>query len=83
MKVFKSKIGLELIIPLIIVFGTVLVLIGMERSKWFAFVIILPVILFMVHLFMTTFYVIHGNTLTIKSGFLFNVCIDINVNTSQ
>lgn len=78
MKVFKSKIGLELIIPLIIVFGTVLVLIGMERSKWFAFVIILPVILFMVHLFMTTFYVIHGNTLTIKSGFLFNVCIDIN-----
>lgn len=78
MKVYNSKIGLELIIPLIIVFGTVLVLIGLERSKWFGFVIILPVVLFMVHLFMTTFYVINGNMLTIKSGFLFNLHIDIN-----
>ncbi len=38
----------------------------------------LPVIAFMVHLFLTTNYTIEGDALTIRSGFLFNKTIAIN-----
>ena len=38
---------------------------------------ILPVILFVIHMFMTTVYTIDGDKLTIKCGFLYNKNIDI------
>ena len=78
MKVFKSKIGLELVIPLIIVFGTILFLTVYEKPSWLGLTILLLVLLFVVHIFMTTYYVINGNILTIKCGFLFNKTIKIN-----
>ena len=78
MKVFKSKIGLELVIPLIIVFGTILFLTVYEKPSWLGLAILLLVLLFVVHIFMTTYYVINGNILTIKCGFLFNKTIKIN-----
>ena len=77
-KVFKSKIGLELVIPLIVVFGTVIFLTVFEKPGWLGFVILLLPVLFVVHIFMITIYTIENNKLTIKSGFLFNKTIDIN-----
>lgn len=77
-KLFKSKIGLELVIPLILVFGTILILIVADKPSWLGLAILLPVILFVVHIFLTTNYVINGHTLIIKCGFLFNRVIDIN-----
>lgn len=77
-KVFKSKIGLELVIPLIVVFGTILFLTVSVKVSWLGIAIILPVIVFVIHMFMTTYYVINKNSLTIKCGFLFNKTIDIN-----
>ncbi len=77
-KVYKSKIGLELVIPLILVFGTVLFLTVSEKPSWLGVAIILPVILFVVHMFATTNYTINGNSLIVKCGFLFNKTIDIN-----
>lgn len=77
MKIYKSKIGLELVIPLLIVFGTALILILNEKSSWLGLIILFPVILFVVHMFMTTYYVISGNNLTIKCGFLINLTLDI------
>lgn len=76
-KMFKSKIGLELVIPLIVLFGTVLFLTVSGKPSWPGVAILLPVILFVAHMFMTTYYVINGDSLTIKCGFLYNKTIDI------
>jgi len=76
-KIYKSKIGLELAIPLVLVFGTVLTLTINQEPSWIGIVILLPVILFVVHMFMTTNYTIDSDKLTIKCGFLYNKTIDI------
>ena len=76
-KIYKSKIGLELAIPLVLVFGTVLTLPINQEPNWIGIVILLPVILFVVHMFMTTNYTIDSDKLTIKCGFLYNKTIDI------
>ncbi len=77
-KVYKSKIGIELVIPLILIFGTVLFLFVSEKRSWIGVAIILPVIFFVIHIFATTNYTINGNSLIVKSGFIFNKTIDIN-----
>ncbi len=76
-KIYKSKIGLELVIPLVLVFGTVLALTISQEPNWIGIVILLPVILFIVHMFITTNYIIESDKLTIKCGFLYNKTIDI------
>jgi len=76
-KIHNSKIGLELVIPLVLVFGTVLVLIISEKPSWIVIAILFSVILFVVHMFMTTNYSIENNELKIKCGFLSNKSIDI------
>lgn len=76
-KIFKSKIGLEFIIPLIIAFGAVLFLTTKGEMIWLGIAILAPVLLFVVHIFMNTNYTVDGNSLKIKCGFLFNKSIDI------
>ncbi len=76
-KIFKSKIGLELVIPLVLVFGTVLAVTISQEPSWIGIVILLPVLLFVVHIFMTTEYKIENDKLIIKCGFLYNKIIDI------
>lgn len=77
-KIYNSKIGLELVIPLIFVFGIVLFLTVIEKPNWIGIAILAPVIVFIVHMFLTTNYTIENDKLTIKCGFLFNKTIDIN-----
>jgi hypothetical protein len=76
-KIFKSKIGLELVIPLVLVFGTVFFLTIKDNSSWLGLAILLPLVLFIFHLFMNTYYTIDGNYLIVKSGFIINKTIDI------
>jgi hypothetical protein len=76
-KIYKSKIGLELVIPLFLVFGTVLALVIGQEPNWMGVVFLLPVVLFIVHMFITTNYTIESDQLTIKCGFLYNKTIDI------
>lgn len=76
-KVYNSKIGLELVIPLVLIFGTVLFLTLNEEPSWIGILILLPSIFFVVHMFLTTKYTIESDELTIKCGFLFNKTIDI------
>ena len=76
-KVYQSKIGLELAIPLIVIFGTVLFLAINEKPSWLGVGFLLSIILFVVHTFMTTYYTIAGDHLIIRCGFLFNQTIDI------
>jgi membrane protein YdbS with pleckstrin-like domain len=76
-KIYKSKIGLELVIPIVLILGTVLILTISEKPSWIGIAILLPVILFIVHMFMTTTYTIDSDELTIKCGFIINKTIDI------
>lgn len=77
-KIYNSKIGLELVIPLVLVFGIVLFLTVIEKPNWIGIAILAPVIVFIVHMFLTTNYTIENDKLIIKCGFLFNKTIDIN-----
>lgn len=77
-KLYKSKIGLEVVIPLVLVFGIVLFFTFSKGPSWLGIAILLPLIVFMIHMIMTTYYTINGNSLTIKCGFLFNKTIDIS-----
>jgi energy-coupling factor transporter transmembrane protein EcfT len=76
--VFKSKIGLELLIPIIIIFGTVFYLILSDPISWLGVVILVITILFIIHMFLTTYYEIDKDKLIIKCGFLYNKTIEIN-----
>jgi len=76
MKVFKSKLGLELIIPISLLFGIVLYMTFMDK-KWIALGIILATISFICHVFLSIKYTIEKENLTIKCGFFINQNIDI------
>jgi membrane protein YdbS with pleckstrin-like domain len=76
-KTYKSKIGLELLLPVVLVLGTVLLLSLTEEPAWAGVAILMPVILFVMHLFLTTNYTIEGDQLLIKSGFLFRKTVPI------
>ncbi len=76
-KTYKSKIGLELLLPVVLVLGTVLLLSLAEEPAWAGVAILMPVILFVMHLFLTTCYTIEGDQLLIKSGFLFRKTVPI------
>lgn len=77
-KVYNSKIGLELVIPLVLVFGMVLILTIGDKQNLIGIITLLSTIAFVVHMFLTTNYSIEGTKLTIKCGFVFNKTIDIN-----
>lgn len=75
---FRSKIGLELTAPLIIIMVTVFVLMMMSGEiPWFALVVPVLTTLFIVYVFMTTDYTVEGDILKVRSGFLINKAIDI------
>lgn len=76
--VYKSKIGLEIVIPLAALLGAVLVATLSGNPSWLGVVIVLCFVGFVVHMFMTTDYSITGNDLTVRCSFLFNKTIDIN-----
>ncbi|MBK6699955.1 MAG: PH domain-containing protein [Saprospiraceae bacterium] len=76
-KIYNSKIGLELVIPLVLIFGIALALNIIEKTNDIGIAILLPVILFVVHMFLTTNYTIESDDLIIKCSFLSNKTIDI------
>ena len=76
MKVYKSKLGLELIIPIAVVFGIVLYM-TIRDEKWIALGIILATISFICHVFLSIKYSIEKENLNIKCGFFINHNIDI------
>jgi hypothetical protein len=76
MVTYRSKIGLELIVPISIIFGAI-VMIMITNKALLGIFVILPVIAFVVHMLLTTYYVVEGSMLTIKCGFLYNLKVDI------
>lgn len=76
MTAYKSKIGLELLIPLsVLLLGTGGVMIYNEA--WLGVGIILVIILLIGHLFMTTYYRIDNQTIQITSGLFFKKSLKI------
>ncbi|THU32402.1 hypothetical protein FAM09_26785 [Niastella caeni] len=76
-KIYRSKPGLELIIPISLILGVVLFLTTMNEPHWVGPAILLPIIIFITHTFITTYYTIDNNLLIIKCGFLYKTTIDI------
>lgn len=66
--VYKSKIGLELAIPLIIVLEGSMILF-ITGGAWIGVLIFIPVIAFVLHMFLNTDYTIDGEILKVRCGF--------------
>jgi hypothetical protein len=77
MKKYKSKIGLELTIPLAIIFGSMLCA-GILSKNLNMILIALVITAFICHMFSTTEYIIDKESLRIKCGFFINTVVDIN-----
>lgn len=87
MKVFKAKISYGILIPLLVLLvGSMLLPVfngASNRDILILIAIILPILAFVLHLFFNTTYSINANNeLLIKSGFIFNLKINIAQITS-
>jgi hypothetical protein len=77
MKNYKSKLGLELIIPISLIFGYALYELITEKS-WIGVFIISLTILFILYTFLSINYKIEKENLNVKCTFLLNENIEIN-----
>ena len=80
MDLFRSKVGLGLVIPIAIILCGTFILVLVLRV-WLGAVLVGCTMLFVIHLFMTTYYTISGNVLRVKSGFIINKAIDVGTIT--
>jgi uncharacterized membrane protein YdbT with pleckstrin-like domain len=76
-KTYKSKIGLEIFVPLFLVLLFVWITVSFNGPFWLGTAIILPVILFIWYLLATTYYTITEGHLIARAGFLHHSIIDI------
>lgn len=76
MTTYRSKIGLELVIPLGILLGGIGIFFA-AKGVWPGFIIIGIVVLFIGHMFVTTRYTINDTSLQIVCGFFYSNTIDI------
>lgn len=76
MKQFNSKIGLELLPPLLLLFSFLLYQTLIDFN-WGGLLITIAVIVFFVYLFLSTKYIIADTTLEVKCGFMTDLFINI------
>lgn len=76
MKNYKSKLGIELIIPISLIFGYALFKLITEKS-WLGVFIIFLTILFILYTFLSINYKIEKENLNVKCTFLVNENIEI------
>ena len=74
---FRSKIGLGLALPIGIIWGGVTVLLIYQGIWWMAAFMLL-LLSWITHLFLTTKYILEGDTLYIQSGFLYKKKMNIS-----
>jgi len=79
-KTFRSKIGPEIVIPMGLILGGMLIFM-LILGAWAGVIVIAVVLAFVIHLFATTYYTIDGAKLKVRSGFLINITIHINTIT--
>lgn len=77
-KKYPSKLGLEIVLPIVIVFATIIVLAAFDDQGWVVLSIISPIAVFIAYTFLNTYYIIQDDNLIIKSGFIYHQKICIN-----
>lgn len=77
-KVYKSKIGLELAIPITLAFVIPIIYGLTQKQTMIAIVMLIIAYTFIAHLFLTTKYTVHNHTLIVSCSFLYKKVIDIN-----
>lgn len=78
MKIYASKIGLEIVIPFVLVIAGVLFLTQYKQPNLLGVLLILPAILLFVYILVKTKYTIEDKNLIIESGFIHNSKIAIS-----
>jgi uncharacterized membrane protein YdbT with pleckstrin-like domain len=81
MKVYQSKIGLELIAPISMASSGLVVWYALNE-QWVALALFVLVESFVIGTLFTTRYTIENASLKVKSGFIYNKTIDIKEITS-
>jgi hypothetical protein len=76
-QIFRSKIGPEIVIPVGVLIGGLFIVLLVTKA-WAGLIVISCVIAFITHMFATTYYIIDGDELKVRSGFIINITIDIN-----
>jgi hypothetical protein len=76
MKVYRSKIGLEILIPIALILGVTFYL-HIANRIWVGIIINSAVTLFITYLYVGTKYIIDEKSLFVKAGFLINQTIPI------
>ena len=76
-KVYKSGISYWLLSIVLLVLSTVSVLLYLDGVPWIALLLILALFLFILQLFVNTYYVIEKEMLKIRAGFLYKLDLDI------
>ena len=76
MKNYKSKLGLELIIPFILIFGYSLFEL-ISNKVWTGIFIMVLTIIFILYTFLSINYKIENDNLNVKCTILMNINIDI------
>jgi hypothetical protein len=74
---FRSKIGLEVLIPIAIILTSAGILFTYQKT-WPGLIVILLVSAFIAHVFLTTYYEVSKNILRIKCGILIDKTINID-----
>jgi len=74
---YNSKIGLGIVIFLLVVFAGVSIPI-VYNKLWLVFAILLTAVGFIGYIFTSTYYLITGKDLIVKSGFMINKTISID-----
>lgn len=74
---FPSKIGFLMLIPIVLLLALLIALITSTAISWPSFLTLLSASFFFMHLLLTTYYVVKGRNLKIRSGFIYNLDVEI------
>ncbi|HRH47727.1 MAG TPA: PH domain-containing protein [Panacibacter sp.] len=77
MKIFKSRIGPELLFPISIILVGLIILAAYEKN-WAGFILTLVVVLFFIHLYASTSYTIKERILIIKCSIFYHQSITVD-----
>ncbi len=77
MKKYKSKVGKTPFVIVAIIFACISIALIILQA-WVSLAIIAVVIIFMAYSFRTTYYVIDGNNLFVRAGFIINITVQID-----
>ncbi|WP_018611627.1 PH domain-containing protein [Segetibacter koreensis] len=77
MAIYKSKIGLEFVVPLTVIIAGTGIIVAYEKI-WIALALVLLLVTFIVYMFLTTYYEVGNNTLKIKCGFFVDKTINLD-----